>query len=389
MQFVRIPPAPLSAIGTGMIASPLGRIIAGIALSLPLAASPATAQDAPAEAPPAPAPARWSLAIHGGAGTITRAAMTPEKEAEYRAALDRGLAAGTAVLASGGSALDAVQAAVVTMEDDPHFNAGRGAVFTWDGKNSLDSAIMDGTTRKAGAVAGMTRTKNPIKAARAVMDKGPHVFLAGAGAEQFARENAVEEADPSWFFTQERWDQLQKLKARQVSARDVDYKYGTVGAVAVDQAGHVAAATSTGGMTGKRWDRIGDSPVIGAGTYADDRACAVSATGTGEYFIREGVAHEICARIRFVGESAQAAADAVMLETGEMGGDGGVIVVTPDGQAIYAFNTPGMYRARATSEGMKEVAIYRDDGPGGLAPPKVADPEPGAPAAEPNHDPKH
>ncbi len=361
-----------------MNATPFCRMLAGFALALTLFALPAAAQDGPAEAP-SPQPGRWSIAIHGGAGTITREAMTPEKEAEYRAALDRGLAAGTAVLKSGGSALDAVTAVVVTMEDDPHFNAGRGAVFTWEGKNSLDAAIMDGRNRKAGAVAGLSRIRNPIKLARAVMEKGPHVFLIGAGAEQFARENGIEEVDPAWFYTQERWDQLQKLKAEKLTAYDVDHKYGTVGAVAVDSAGHVAAATSTGGLTGKRWDRVGDTPVIGAGTYADDRACAVSATGTGEFFIREGAAHEICARLRFTGESAQVAADTVMLETGEMGGDGGVIVVTPDGQAVYAFNTPGMYRGRANSDGLKEIAIYRDDGPGGLVPPRAVEPEPAAP----------
>ncbi len=365
------------------------RILAGIALSLSLIALPATAQEAAAEAPP-PKPVRWSLAIHGGAGTMSREAMTPEKEAEYRAALDRGLAAGIAVLERGGSALDAVVAVVTTLEDDPHFNAGRGAVFTWDGTNSLDAAIMDGRTRKAGAVAGLTRTKNPILAARAVMDKGPHVFLTGEGAEQFARDAGIEAVDPSYFYTQERWDQLQKLKGQQLTAYDVEGKFGTVGAVAVDNDGHVAAATSTGGLTGKRWGRIGDAPVIGAGTYADDRACAVSATGTGEYFIRLGVAHEICVRLRFTGESAQVAADTVLTELGEMGGDGGVIVVTPDGQAVYSFNTPGMYRGRATSEGLREVAIFREDGPGGIAPPKIKEPAPAvpAPSAEPKAAPK-
>ncbi|NCU12627.1 MAG: isoaspartyl peptidase/L-asparaginase, partial [Sphingomonadaceae bacterium] len=292
----------------------------------------------------------------------------------------RGLAAGIAVLERGGSSLDAVVAVVTTLEDDPRFNAGRGAVFTWDGTNSLDAAIMDGRTRKAGAVAGLTRTKNPVLAARAVMDKGPHVFLTGEGAEQFARAAGIQEVEPSWFYTQERWDQLQKLKGQQLSAYDVEGKFGTVGAVAVDNDGHVAAATSTGGLTGKRWGRIGDAPVIGAGTYADDRACAVSATGTGEYFIRLGVAHEICVRLRFAGESAQVAADTVMTELGEMGGDGGVIVVTPDGQAVYSFNTPGMYRGRANSEGLREVAIFREDGPGGIAPPKVEQPAPAEPA---------
>ncbi len=365
-----------------MIASPLRRILTGFALGLAL---PAAAQDTAESAPPP----RWSIAIHGGAGTITREAMTPEKEAEYRAALERGLAAGIAILEKGGAALDAVEAVVVTLEDDPHFNAGRGAVFTWDGKNSLDAAIMDGRTRMAGAVAGLSRTKNPVKLARAVMEKSPHVFLIGNGAEEFAREQGVEETDPAWFYTQERWEQLQKLKEQQLTAYDVDHKYGTVGAVAVDANGHMAAATSTGGMTGKRWDRVGDAPVIGAGTYADDRACAVSATGTGEFFIREGVAHEICARMRLIGESPQVAADTVMLETGEMGGDGGVILVSPDGQAVFSFNTPGMYRARADWEGLREVAIYRDDGPGGIAPPKMIEPDSSALAAEPNPDPRH
>lgn len=355
------------------------RILAGFALSLSLLALPAMAQDAASQQEP-PKPARWSLAIHGGAGTMSRDAMTPEKEAEYRAALDRGLAAGIAVLERGGSALDAVVAVVTTLEDDPHFNAGRGAVFTWDGTNSLDAAIMDGRTRKAGAVAGLTRTKNPVIAARAVMEKGPHVFLTGEGAEQFAREAGIEAVDPAYFYTRERWDQLQKLKGQQLTAFDVEGKFGTVGAVAVDKDGHVAAATSTGGLTGKRWGRIGDAPVIGAGTYADDRACAVSATGTGEYFIRLGVAHEICVRLRFTGESAQVAADTVMTELGEMGGDGGVILVTPDGQAVYSFNTPGMYRGRANNEGLREVAIFREDGPGGIAPPKVEQPAPADPA---------
>lgn len=305
--------------------------------------------------------AHWSIAIHGGAGTMSRAAMTPQKEAEYRAALDHALKVGEAVLASGGSALDAVTAVVTTMEDDPHFNAGRGAVFTWEGRNELDAAIMDGKTRAAGAVAGVTVVKNPIRLARAVMEKSPHVFLARDGAEQFARENGLEIVDPQYFYTAERWQQLQEMKEKKLSWYDVDRKFGTVGAVAVDAAGDVAAATSTGGLTGKRWGRIGDSPVIGAGTYADDRACAVSATGSGEFFIREGVAHEICARLRFTGESAQVAADKVMAETGALGGDGGVIVVTPDGQAVFSFNTPGMYRARGTSAGLHEVAIFRDD----------------------------
>lgn len=323
--------------------------------ALALAAAPGSAAQA------SPAKPRWSLAIHGGAGTMSREAMTPEKEAEYRAALDRALAAGSAVLDRGGSAMDAVEAAVRVMEDDPHFNAGRGAVFTWDGTNELDAAIMDGRTRAAGAVTGVTRTKNPVGLARAVLSDGRHVFLSGAGADQFAREKGLEQVDPSWFATPERRQQLDELKAKQLSAYDVDRKYGTVGAVALDSAGHVAAATSTGGLTGKRWGRIGDAPVIGAGTYADDRACAVSATGSGEYFIREGVAHEICARLRFRKESAQKAADTVIAEVGGLGGDGGVIVVTPRGEAVFSFNTPGMYRARANSAGLHQVAVFKGE----------------------------
>ncbi len=342
-----------------MKATPLRRLFASFALACTLFALPAAAQDAAEPAPPGPV--RWSIAIHGGAGTMSREAMTPEKEAEYRAALDRGLAAGTAVLERGGTALDAVAAVVTTMEDDPHFNAGRGAVFTWDGTNSLDAAIMDGKTRKAGAVSGLSRTKNPILLARAVMDRGPHVFLSGEGAEQFARLHGLPEVDPAYFYTQERWDQLQKLKAEKLSAYDVDHKYGTVGAVAVDGEGNVAAGTSTGGLTGKRWGRIGDSPVIGAGNYADNRACAVSATGAGEFFIRLGVAHEICARMRMLGEDAKIAADHVLKELELLGGTGGVIVAAPDGTATFSFNTPGMYRGRATSLGENFVAIYGDE----------------------------
>ena len=303
-------------------------------------------------------PPRWSIAIHGGAGTMSRAAMTPEVEQAHRDALAQARDAGAKVLSAGGSALDAVEAAIVILEDDPKFNAGRGAVFTYQGTNELDASIMDGRTRAAGAVAAATHTKNPIRLARAVMEKGPHVFLSGAGADEFSRENGLEQVDPDWFATPERWRQLQELKAKKLGWYDVDLKYGTVGAVAVDSAGHVAAGTSTGGLTGKRWGRIGDSPIIGAGTYADDRACAVSATGAGEFFIRAGVAHEICARMRMKGESAQFAADAVIAEVGALGGSGGVIVAAPDGTTVFSFNTPGMYRARADSSGLAETAVF-------------------------------
>lgn len=309
----------------------------------------------------------WTLVIHGGAGVLERSRMTAEVEAATRAALSRALEAGAAVLRGGGTSLDAVEAAVKVLEDDPHFNAGRGAVFTYDGRNELDAAIMDGRTRAAGAVTGVTRTRHPVSLARAVMEKSPHVFLSREGADSFSREQGLEQADPSWFATPERRRQLDELKARQQSGTktswfDVDLKYGTVGAVAVDQAGNVAAATSTGGLTGKRWGRIGDSPVIGAGTYADNRACAVSATGAGEYFIREGVAHEICARVRFAREDVQAAADTVMREVKALGGDGGVIVVAPDGSAGWSFNTPGMYRGKVSSAAPAKVAIFGEEG---------------------------
>ena len=313
---------------------------------------------APKPAALAQEPPRWTIAIHGGAGTMSRAAMTPEAEKAHRDALAQARDAGAKVLSAGGSALDAVEAAIVILEDDPKFNAGRGAVFTYQGTNELDASIMDGRTRAAGAVAATTHTKNPIRLARAVMEKGPHVFLSGAGADEFSRENGLEQVDPDWFATPERWRQLQELKAQKLGWYDVDLKYGTVGAVAVDAKGHVAAGTSTGGLTGKRWGRIGDSPIIGAGTYADDRACAVSATGAGEFFIRAGVAHEICARMRMKGESAQFAADAVIAEVGALGGSGGVIVATPDGTTVFSFNTPGMYRARADSSGLAETGVF-------------------------------
>jgi len=302
------------------------------------------------------APTDWTLVVHGGAGIIDKTKVTPEQEALAIAGLRAALAAGSGVLARGGSALDGAEAAVCVLEDDPAFNAGRGAVFTWDGRNELDAAVMDGATRAAGAVAGVTSVRNPVRLARAVMTHSPHVLLSGAGAEIFAREQGVEQADPSWFATDERRRQLERMKAR-ADWFDVDLKYGTVGAVAMAH-GHVAAATSTGGLTGKRWGRIGDSPLIGAGTYADDRACAVSATGAGEYFIREGVAHEICARVRLLGETIQQAADAVLADTRTLGGTGGVIVAAPDGSTAWSFTTPGMYRGRVDSHGRTAVGLY-------------------------------
>ncbi len=289
---------------------------------------------------------------------MDRDKMTPEQRTAYEAALQVGLDAGAKVLADGGSAMDAVKAAIIPLEDSPLFNAGRGAVFTWEGTNELDASIMDGRDRSAGAVAGVTTIRNPILLADKVRTASPHVFLMGEGAEQFADEQGFVLTPPEWFATEARREALEQMKAEQLSAMDVDHKFGTVGAVALDQNGNLAAGTSTGGMTGKRWGRIGDAPVIGAGTYADNRSCAVSATGWGEYFIRVGVAHEICARLRLGGMAPQIAADAVMAEVKELGGDGGVILVTPEGAALYSFNTSGMYRGRATSDGVNEVAIF-------------------------------
>ena len=321
----------------------------------------------------------WSIAIHGGAGTINPDRITPQQKADYEAALEAALNAGSEILANGGSALEAVEAVIVLLEDDPKFNAGRGAVYTWDGRNELDAAIMDGRDRSAGAVTGVTTIKNPILLAKAVMADGRHVFLSGEGAETFAADNAIESVDPAWFETQRRKDALERLKSEELSALDVDHKYGTVGAVALDGDGNLAAGTSTGGLTGKRWGRIGDAPVIGAGTYADNRSCAVSATGAGEYFIRVGVAQEICTRLRLekrelsIGTSGgipiptplprartQVIIDEVLSEVAELGGDGGVILVTPQGEALFSFNTSGMYRGRANSQGLSEVAIFAE-----------------------------
>lgn len=349
------------------------------------------------QAQPLPsAETEWTLVIHGGAGVIERDRLTPEQDTAIRAALSHALETGSAILREGGTALDAIEATIREMEDDPNFNAGRGAVFTYDGVIEHDASIMDGATRAAGAVTGTSNTRYPITLARRVMDASPHVFLSGDGADLFSVEQGLEQVDNGWFETDRRREQIEEFRAREseaVSAYDIDMKYGTVGAVALDRHGNVAAATSTGGMTGKRWGRIGDSPVIGAGTYADNRACAVSATGSGEYFIRVGVAHEICAQIRFrfqeqladarasvplaedgipeyyvhasdfrlEASDIQAIADGVIAEMGALGGTGGVIVTTPWGTALYSFNTPGMYRGMASSEAEASVAIYGDE----------------------------
>ncbi|GAA4030732.1 hypothetical protein GCM10022281_07710 [Sphingomonas rosea] len=296
----------------------------------------------------------WSLVIHGGCGALQ---LTLEEEEAGRAGLGAALDAGTRVLAAGGAAIEAVEAAVRMLEDDPAFNAGRGSVLNADGKIELDAAIMDGRERCAGAVAALTTIRHPVSAARAVMDESPHVFLAQDGAEEFARLHDLETVDPSWFEIPARREALEKVQASGAGF-DLDVKYGTVGAVAVDSDGHVAAATSTGGLTAKKWGRIGDSPLIGCGTYADDRSCAVSCTGAGELFIRAAAAHEVGARMRLGGESLQQAVDAVLADVMALGGKGGLIAVAPDGGMAWGYTTRGMYRARATADGHRSIAVH-------------------------------
>jgi beta-aspartyl-peptidase (threonine type) len=308
--------------------------------------------------------AKVVLVVHGGAGAIPRAEMTEEKEAAIRAALEQALRDGAAVLAEGGSSLDAVSRAVVVLEDAPHFNAGKGAVFTAEGRNELDAAIMDGATLRAGSVAGLTRIRNPILLARAVMEQSPHVMMVGAGAEAFARSIGMDFVDPKYFHTDERWQQLERRRREEAqkprAALPARAYFGTVGAVARDRQGRLAAATSTGGMTMKRWGRVGDAPIIGAGTYANDR-CAVSATGWGEYFIRATVAHDICARVIYRGDTLAAAADEVVRKVvPRLGGDGGVIALDADGNAALPFNTEGMYRGTIDADGKVDIAIYRE-----------------------------
>jgi L-asparaginase / beta-aspartyl-peptidase len=311
----------------------------------------------------------YSIAIHGGAGTISRTSMTPEKEASYRAALDSALTIGETILKNGGSSLDAVEKTITFLEDCPLFNAGRGAVFTHEGKNELDASIMDGATQKAGAVGSVMTVKNPIQLAREVMDKSEHVFLTGRGAEQFAAAQGIEIVDPKWFFTQERWNTLQEMLAEEKTkgktgdlnpVQNRDYKFGTVGCVALDNRGNLAAGTSTGGMTNKRWNRLGDSPVIGAGTYASNDACAISCTGHGEFFIRYAVAHDVWARMVYKDESLATATDYVInKKMVEKGGEGGLIAVDKYGNIALPFNSEGMYRGFA-KPGERKVLIFKD-----------------------------
>lgn len=315
---------------------------------------------------------KYVLVIHGGAGTILKTNMSPEKEAAYKIALEKALRAGYSKLQMGSSSIDAVQAAINVMEDSPLFNAGKGAVFTHDGKNELDASIMDGKTLKAGAVAGVITIKNPINAAKAVMEESEHVMLTGKGAEQFAKQCGLTLVDPSYFYTEDRWEGLQKalrddsLKAgkdkgfiRQGTGFP-DYKFGTVGAVALDKYGNMAAGTSTGGMTNKKFGRIGDSPIIGAGTYANNKTVAVSCTGWGEYFIRNVVAYDLSAMMEYKNYTVRQAGNAVIKKVGDRGGNGGLIALDKKGNMAMPFNTEGMYRAAITSDGTIEIYIYKD-----------------------------
>lgn len=321
---------------------------------------------------------KYVLVIHGGAGTILKSQMTAEKEKAYTDALNKALQTGNDILAKGGSALDAVEATVRSMEDDPLFNAGKGAVFTNEGKNELDAAIMNGKTLAAGSVAGVTTIRNPISAARAVMEKSPHVMMVGPGAEKFAKQQGLDIVDPSYFRTDFRWDALQKAKQEDslkaqldhtdtskksslMQPENKDYKYGTVGAVALDKFGNLAAATSTGGMTNKRFGRVGDAPIIGAGTYANNKTAAISGTGWGEYFIRLVIAKSISDMMEFGKMKLKAATDEmVMKRLPALGGNGGIIAVDKDGNIAMPFCTEGMYRGYIKSNGERQVKIYKE-----------------------------
>jgi len=310
---------------------------------------------------------RIALAVHGGAGTIERSKMTPEREREYRAGIDNALRAGREILDRGGSSLDAVEVAVRVLEDDPHFNAGKGSVFTSAGTNEMDAAIMDGKTLSAGTVASVEHVRNPIVLARAVMEKSKHVMMVGSGAEEFAKRNGIELVDAKYFFTQERWDALQKLKEAEKAGADGGKEFiisdadchGTVGAVARDSQGDLAAATSTGGTTNKLPGRVGDSPVIGAGTYATNTTCAVSCTGDGEFFIRAAVAHQISALMELRGMSLAEAAERALADAQKLGGTGGLIAVDKDGKVALPFNTSGMYRGYLGENGKFVIEIYK------------------------------
>lgn len=317
------------------------------------AANIAVAEDAP----------DYALVLHGGAGAITPDKLTPELEMNIQTVLLEALSTGEAILKNGGTSLDAVSATIMVLENSPHFNAGRGAVFTAEGKNELDSSIMDGKTLNAGAVSGVTNIKNPITAARAVMDKSPHVMLQGPGAVVFAKSNGIEMAPDEYFHTEKRWkahkNGLEKIAENLPTPKD--YKYGTVGAAALDKHGNLAAGTSTGGMTNKSHGRVGDSPIIGAGTYANNNSCALSATGHGEFFIRNTVASRVCLLVEIGDLTLQEAADKVIMQQlVDMGGDGGIVAVDKEGNMALTFNSDGMYRGSVSSAKEATVAIYKN-----------------------------
>lgn len=313
---------------------------------------------------------KYVMVIHGGAGTITKENMTPEKEKAYREKLTEALKAGYAEIEKGKSSIEAVSAAIVVMEDSPLFNAGKGAVFTADGKNEMDASIMFGKDKSAGAVAGVHIIKNPIKAAIAVMQKSEHVMLAGTGAETFAKEQGLEIVDPKYFWTKDRWDGLQKAKQKELEKNkktsqntlpdsySIDQKFGTVGAIALDKEGNITAGTSTGGMTNKKFGRIGDSPIIGAGTYANSQV-GISGTGWGEFFIRSTAAKTVAAKMEYQNKDVKTAAQETIDEIGKMGGDGGLIALDKNGNIAMPFNTAGMYRGAVTENGDIEIEIYR------------------------------
>ena len=341
----------------------LGQLILSLAMTM-LIGSHGAAQEKIAKA---------RIVIHGGAGTILKSTMTAEMENEYRQKLTEALTTGYDLLQQGGTSLDAVEAVIRIMEDSPLFNAGKGAVFTHEGTNELDASIMDGKTLKAGAVAGVKHIKNPISLARLVMEQSPHVMMAGEGAEAFAKQHGVEMMPTEYFRTERRWKQLQQAleteqrrsdSLKQIKLNDVpnlkEEELGTVGCVALDKSGNLAAGTSTGGMTNKRYGRVGDSPIIGAGTYANNNTCAVSATGDGEYFIRSAVAHDISALMEYASLSVQAAAEKVIAKVGKLGGTGGVICLDKDGNFAMPFNTEGMYRAYIDEHGAPVVLIYKE-----------------------------
>jgi beta-aspartyl-peptidase (threonine type) len=314
---------------------------------------------------------KFCIVIHGGAGTILKENMSDSLEAEYYRVLDLAVSKGYEILKNGGTSLDAVTQTIMILEDSPLFNAGKGAVFTNEGKNELDASIMDGKSNAAGAVASVTRVKNPITLARAIMEVSEHVMMVGPGAEKFAEQNGIELVDPSYFFTEKRWEGLQKAKELEKIELDhaaaINYdaliknqKFGTVGCVALDKKGNIAAGTSTGGMTNKRYGRVGDAPIIGAGTYADNATCGVSATGWGEFFIRNVVAYDIAAQMEYKKVSlAEAAKETIQKKVPEMGGNGGIIAIDKDGNIVMEFNTAGMYRAAIDVNGKKTIGIYK------------------------------